>query len=514
MKKSLIIIVSLVLSYLIALFSGLKDNRELLLFGIVSAVFLWLGFTFFQREKEPEKSRVKNNMRQQNAGTILEDAELKNSMKRILDNALKLNNALEGISNGALENGKAAEHIALNTQAIVEQNSKQLDIVNQVTDNSNNIAEMIARASQLAHSANQEAHNATSVSVDAGSAVEKVIGTIEQIQETTEQTTFKINTLSEKSQQINDIISVITDIASQTNLLALNAAIEAARAGEHGKGFAVVADEVRKLAEQSNSAASKVSDIIREIQGDIDSSSKSFYQVIGYVTEGVDVSKSAGDLIKRIIETFKQTGRQTQEIQDLLENTVQNSRAVVSITQKSQTMAHTIVDTTEQIAAAAQEQNASIEEINSSIEIITHLSEEIKQHIASAVMDRIMYNKALEFKAMIGKNKNFTGSNSEMVKIAQELGVDEVDFSDTNGVVCASNVQSALGLNLYEVIMKQNGFDVRKHMFVDKNPYWASPLIKSEQSGKLFKFLGIPDLEKQIVYQVGLSYEYFMKLLM
>ena len=100
-----------------------------------------------------------------------------------------------------------------------------------------------------------------------------------------------------------------------------------------------------------------------------------------------------------------------------------------------------------------------------------------------------------------------------MKKLAEELNVDEVDFSDTKGILSYSSTESAIGLDLYDVMLKQNNFDLKKYLFVDKNPYSASPLLKSAQTNRLFKFIMVPSYETQIIYQVGLSYESLLILL-
>ena len=129
-----------------------------------------------------------------------------------------------------------------------------------------------------------------------------------------EESAGHITSLSELSQKIGDIIGIINEIADQTNLLALNAAIEAARAGEHGRGFAVVADEVRKLAERTTGATSEVSCIIREIQTKVTGAVSSIGEVSAKVERGVDLSSKAGEELQTIVRTVEDLQQMVQQI--------------------------------------------------------------------------------------------------------------------------------------------------------------------------------------------------------
>ena len=128
-----------------------------------------------------------------------------------------------------------------------------------------------------------------------------------------------MTSLSELSKKIGDIIGIINEIADQTNLLALNAAIEAARAGEHGRGFAVVADEVRKLAERTTGATSEVSGIIREIQNNVTSAVTSIERVTAKVDKGVDLSSKAGAELRTIVKSVEDLQQMVQQIATAIE---------------------------------------------------------------------------------------------------------------------------------------------------------------------------------------------------
>lgn len=510
MGKIIVIVISFIIALVITIFSGLKSIYSPLLCLGINSILIFFGLYIIDKKS----ARVLIQSKQQKSSSILsDDVDSKEHLRMILENAIHLNDALENVKLGTEESGKAAENIVVNTLNIVKQNHEQQSIADQTVHNTKEITQRISSVFELAESANKNAVHSTDVSLKAGNAVKKVVETMEEIEKTSLETSDKINVLSEKSQRIGDIISVITSIADQTNLLALNAAIEAARAGEQGRGFAVVADEVRKLAEQSSTAATEISSIIQNIREDIDASSSSFNKVTGYVSEGVNDTNMAVKLLDEIYETFKLTAKQTNEIQRLLEKTSEDGQTVLRIALKNKEMVNEAESAADQIASASEEQNASIEDINSNIEVITKLSEETKQNIASVVMDKIMYNKTLQFKEIVEKDKNFDCSISNMQNLAKKLEVDFIDFTDSNGVICCANSKTNIGINIYDEIMKFDSFDLKKYFFMDKHPYSVSALRKGTSTGTQFKFFMVPNFEKNIIYEVGLSYDSLVKLL-
>lgn len=207
------------------------------------------------------------------------------------------------------------------------------------------------------------------VAVNGGAAVEKTVNGMLKVKEAVFETAKRIHDLGEQSQKIGEIIQVIDEIAEQTNLLALNAAIEAARAGEHGKGFAVVADEVRKLAERSGEATKEIADLINDIQRGTKVAVDSMQIGTREVEEGVTLAQEAGGSLNEIVEGVKAAGENVHKIMglisDILTGSQQVSRAI-----------NNVAAITQENTASTQQMSASAQEVNSLIRNIAAVSKE------------------------------------------------------------------------------------------------------------------------------------------
>lgn len=255
----------------------------------------------------------------------------------------------------------------------------------------NQMAIAIEDVAANAQTVSSSASEASGMAQKGGRTVTETIDGMDRIKQTVFESANKIRDLGEQSQQIGEIIQVIDGIAEQTNLLALNAAIEAARAGEHGKGFAVVADEVRKLAERSGKATKEIAELINTIQKGTENAVAAMSAGTKEVEKGAELAKDAGVALQEILKAIEQSVEQIENISAATEEMAASSSEVVNamsnvagITQQNTAASeHMAVrsgeanDAIQNIAAISQETAAATQEVNASVEEITATTEEI-----------------------------------------------------------------------------------------------------------------------------------------
>lgn len=303
---------------------------------------------------------------------------LKNIVHNIESNVALVASTSEELAASTEESSKALVQVTEAIMGISEGSATQLE----GTRTSQEVIHEIARgmnqaSSSVSHVANL-ASSTTEATVAGTSVMDASMEKMNDIQRSSESMAQIVTSLEHKSKEIEKIVSLITAITDQTNLLALNAAIEAARAGEHGKGFAVVADEVRKLAEQSNRAAGEIRSLIEAIGHEILEANQAMDESLQNVESGIDMAKSTQASFLDIARMIGEVSAQTEEISAVIEEVNASTQNMQGVIEKVAQLSTEANEQSQSVAAAAEEQNATMEEISSSTNILSNMADELK----------------------------------------------------------------------------------------------------------------------------------------
>lgn len=305
--------------------------------------------------------------------TIMQTAD---TADEVADEANKVSVAVESTTAAIEQISAAIEQIASGTQRQAEQLVETFQTVQELSAG----VQQIAANSQAAFASSK---NAASSAIKGAQQVGNAVEKISAIATTVGDSTKAVHQLNERSEHIGEIVNVITGIADQTNLLALNAAIEAARAGEHGRGFAVVADEVRKLAEGSGTAAQKIGDLIKEIQSQTATVTGAMGVVGREVEEGVKIASSAQVALEDIVSAVEVTDQMIQEISIAAQQQSEGIAQVVTAVDTVSGIAQQSSVATQQVSASIQQQMGANEQISVLSASLASLAGDLKQRIKS-----------------------------------------------------------------------------------------------------------------------------------
>ena len=352
--------------------AGLRDAVSLIAEGANAVTSAAAQLAKASEQSGEATSQIATTIQQVALGTAQQTAGVTKTSASVE----QMGRAIDGVARGAQEQAKA------------------ISMASQITSRINTAIEQVANNAQAVA---RDSAQAAKYSRDGAKTVEETIIGMEAIRTKVGLSATKVEEMGTRSEEIGVIVETIEDIASQTNLLALNAAIEAARAGEQGKGFAVVADEVRKLAERSSLATKEIAALIKGIQKTVSEAVNAMQASAEEVEAGVTRAHSAGKALSNILGAAESVNKQAEEAgnaaakvssaaAELVEAVDSVSAVIEENTAATEEMAANSTELTqaiENIASVSEENSASVEEVSASTEEVSAQVEEVSASATS-----------------------------------------------------------------------------------------------------------------------------------
>ena len=341
-----------------SLFSGELENLHEALTSMVSSLVKFIS-TAEEKSEEAERQTLAANEALEEARKAKEAADHAKA-DGMLQAAHQLEKIVEQVTSASEELSSQIEESARGSEIQRERTSESATAMEEMNAS---VLEVAQNASQAAESAMDAKRNAE----NGGRIVSEVVSSIESVNKASTKMVSGLNELGTQAEGISQVITVITDIADQTNLLALNAAIEAARAGEAGRGFAVVADEVRKLAEKTMQATQEVEQAVHAIQAE--------------TRRNIDEMNNAANMVSKSTEYAGQAGESLETIVENVDSTADQVRAIATASEEQSAASEQINRGTEEVNRIAMETAEAMQQSMTAVADLARLSSELQNLI-------------------------------------------------------------------------------------------------------------------------------------
>ncbi|SES05055.1 methyl-accepting chemotaxis sensory transducer with Cache sensor [Gracilibacillus ureilyticus] len=307
---------------------------------------------------------------------------LQNMLKSIEDNISHVASTSEQLSASSEEINSSVDEVANSIQEVADNATSQHDISSKLSASSANMHHRLEKMAKSFESMNKDADDTTHIAEDGSKIVKEVVDTIRELEQQIRASSQKIYELDKKSDKIGEMAKLITDITEQTNLLALNAAIEAARAGESGKGFSVVAEEVRKLAEQTGQASKEINDMTNDIQQVVSQSVTMMEQSQHIATEGIQSVETSGKSFESITASIYSLSSKMNELTNDMTTNLSEMKSVHDLSAEVQDYSSNTSNHAVNVSATTEEQVSMMAEIARAAESLSVMAQELQEEMA------------------------------------------------------------------------------------------------------------------------------------